>query len=127
MVAIDYSLNIISSYAKKKSYLTSNSLVPSQSPYLSPSAIPSEKPTFNPNSVCDILSITTFEEVENGSDCINRMIREVKYDFLKDSKYLLSVVNTKSTDLINKERYKNMMSEVLQISEMFQHQIQAIV
>ena len=101
------------------SSLPSKSLVPSLSPYSSPSAVPSEEPTFSPTSVCDILLTTTCEAVEDGSDCRNGMLQEDKDDCLKDIKYLLSVVNTGSTDVINKEISVTMMSKAVDLSENF--------
>ena len=62
---------------------------------------------------------TTCDAVESGNDYRNRMLHEEKDNWLEDIKYLLSVVNIGSTDVTDKDKYVNMMSELVEISEKF--------
>ena len=74
---IDYSLELVSSYAKQFIILfPSNTKVPSPPTYLYPLAVPSEEPFFIPASVCDILLNTICKEVEDGSYYRNITLRE---------------------------------------------------
>ena len=62
---------------------------------------------------------TTCDAVESGNDYRNRMLHEEKDNWVEDIKYLLSVVNIGSTDVTDKDKYVNMMSELVEISEKF--------
>ena len=76
--------------------------MPIPSPYLSLSVVPSEELTFIPTSVFNIFLKTICEAVEDDSDYRNIMLWEYKDYLLEHFKYLMSVVNTVATDVVNK-------------------------